>query len=80
MSVSVCVTKVEMADPNTALVSVIINCDLGQLNIDVSVDASEGNAQAAVDQARDKLRRFGNELMNAIGTRPLRMAIPQKRN
>jgi len=78
MAVSVFATKLEMVSAETAVVSIAVESDLGKMNFDVAVDVRDGDAKLALRDAGDKLRNFGNELLNAIGARSLRLCLPPK--
>ena len=73
MSVAVYVTKIEMVDPKKAAVSVVIDSDLGRLQLDLAADASD-RPNDILEQVRERLARFGNELLNSSNS--LRLSVP----
>ena len=73
MSVAVYVTKIEMVDPKKAAVSVVIDSDLGRLQLDLSAEASD-RPNAILEQVRERLTRFGNELLHSAAS--LHLSVP----
>jgi hypothetical protein len=69
--------KIEMVEPNRAAVTVVIDRDLGRLELDVAAEASTKGPSAIIDHVREKLARFGNELLNSAHS--LSLALPPKR-
>ncbi len=78
MAISVFATKIEMKAADMAVVSVVINGDLGPMQFDLPVKVQDGDANKVLREAADRLRNFGNELMNAIGSKSLRLYSPPK--
>ena len=74
MTVAVYVTKIEMVDPKTATVSVVIDSDLGRLQLNLLAAPSNSQPNVILDQVRSQLARFGNELLNQ--SQSLRFSIP----
>jgi hypothetical protein len=46
------------------------------MQIDVTAEAKNGDANSASREAGDKIREFGNQLMNALGSRSPRIGLP----
>jgi hypothetical protein len=68
MTVALYVTKIEMTDRKGAVVSVVIDSDLiGRLQLDVLADPTDGNPSEILQRVRERLMKFGNELLNAAG-------------
>jgi hypothetical protein len=77
MSVAIYVTKIEIADPKRAAVSVVIDCDLGQLQLDLGMEPMDGDTNEILNATRKRLERFGQELLNATRPQyPLRLSKP----
>jgi hypothetical protein len=74
MTVAVYVTKIEMVDPKTATVSVVIDSDPGRLQLNLLAAPSNSQPNVILDQVRSQLARFGNELLNQ--SQSLRFSIP----
>ena len=77
MSVAIFVTKIEMVDAKTASVVVVIDCDIGRLELDMSAQSAESDTVHILRQIQERLERFGRELAEA--TRPqhrLRLSTP----
>jgi hypothetical protein len=69
MSVALYVTKIEMVDAKTANVSVVIDCDLGRLQLNMTAEFTRGaDPGDIIDQVRSRLARFGNELLNSASS------------
>jgi len=53
MSVALYVTKIEMVDAKTANVSVVIDCDLGRLQLNMAAESTRGaDPGDIIDQVR----------------------------
>src|SRR5712692_7386126 len=73
MALSIHVTKIEAADEGGALVSVVIESDLGPIELEIYADLKTDARDTdpivnAVDEVREKLQKFGDELRNETAT------------
>lgn len=78
MTVQIFPSKIELVDGGKAIVTVVIASDLGLLKLDLATEQAEGDANAILQNAREALRKFGNELLNEAGRKPLRFLLPPK--
>lgn len=77
MTVTLYATKIETVDSKTVLVSVVIDSDLGRLALDISAETADGNPSNILQRVRQRLARFGNELLNSAGQPDaFRLSIP----
>jgi hypothetical protein len=73
MAVKMHVTKIEAADEGGVLVSVIIESDLGPIELEIHADLKTDARITdpivnAVDEVREKLQKFAYELRNEAAT------------
>jgi len=52
MTVALYVTKIEMVDPKTTAVSVVIDCDLGRLQLDVAAESTVGDPNGILNRVQ----------------------------
>jgi hypothetical protein len=77
MTITLYATKIEPIDLETTVVSVVIDSDLGRLVLDVAAETADGNPGTILQQVRERLARFGNELLNSAGkSNALRLSMP----
>jgi len=77
MTVALYVTKIETIGPEKALVSVVIDCDLGRLGLDIPADSPRGDPARVLESVKEKLVRFGYELTDAAKPiEALRLSVP----
>jgi hypothetical protein len=76
MTVAIYVTKIEIPDPERAVVSLVIDCDLGQLQLELGTEPLDGDTREILNATRKRLERFGQELLDVTATNPLRLRKP----
>jgi hypothetical protein len=69
MALRIHVTKIEAAEEGGALVSIVIESDLGPIELEIYADLKTDARNSdpivnAIDEVREKLQKFGDELRN----------------
>jgi hypothetical protein len=71
MALRIHVTKIEAAEEGGALVSIVIESDLGPIELEIYADLKTDARNSdpivnAIDEVREKLQIFGDELRNEM--------------